>query len=131
MDFLRKIFGGGDDGGRSRARDQAYWVYVRCRRCGEPLASRIDLANDLSLDDDGESYIVRKSLVGSGERRCYQRAEVTLTFSSDRNTVLSREITGGEFISEEEYEALRQNPPVDEDDEDESSGEVGPNQVDI
>ena len=111
MDFLRKIFGGGGGGGGSRER--VYWVYARCRRCGEPLRSRIDLANELSLADDGESYIVRKGLVG-GERRCYQRCEVTLTFDGERSTVISREITGGEFISEEEYEHLRQNPPVED-----------------
>ena len=129
MDFLRKVFGGGGGGG-GRANDRAYWVYVRCRRCGEPLKARIDLSNDLSLSDEGDTYTVHKSLVGSGERRCYQRSEVTLTFDGERKTVLDREITGGEFITEDEYEALRQNPPVDDDDEDESSSEEEQNRVD-
>jgi hypothetical protein len=80
-----------------------YWVFVRCDPCGEVLATRINLQNDLSLDYDnyGKKYFVRKLLVGSSG--CFQRVEIMLSFDSKRNLV-SREIHGGSFITRDEYQ---------------------------
>jgi hypothetical protein len=39
-----------------------------------------------------------------GSKRCFQPIEVELTFDANRK-VIAREITGGQFITEEEYEA--------------------------
>jgi hypothetical protein len=79
---------------------------VRCDKCGEALRTRIHLRHDLSpLYDEGRqgaTYFVRKTLVGS--KRCFQPIQVELTFDANRK-VIAREITGGQFITEEEYEA--------------------------
>jgi hypothetical protein len=101
LDSLRKALSGSGSG------DDAYWIYARCRRCGEPLHSRVDLRNEPSLADDGETWIVRKGLIGSGIHRCYQVVEVTLTFDAGKQHVLSSEAAGGELISKEEYEKLK------------------------
>jgi hypothetical protein len=77
------------------------WIYARCGTCGEIIASRINLANDLSATDDG--YLLHKELMGS-QRRCYRRIEVEMTFDANRK-VLSRDILGGVFVSKEEYAA--------------------------
>lgn len=74
----------------------AHVVSVRCNRCGEILTARIDLGNDLSRADDG-GFIVRKTVMGSGENRCFQRVEVTLHFD-EKYTVTDREISGGTFV---------------------------------
>lgn len=40
-----------------------YWVFVRFKKCGEALKTRVDLDHDLSVDYDGEgdqSYLIRK-----------------------------------------------------------------------
>lgn len=98
LDSLKSLFSGGggsSDGGENGA----YWLYVRCRRCGEMIKSRVDLRNDLSLRDEG-GYVVSKTLVGS--HLCFQRVEVTLTFDEQRQLV-DREISGGEFVTGEEY----------------------------
>ncbi len=115
MDRLRKALGGS---GTADPGSHAQWIYVQCARCGEPLRSRIDLRNDPSEDDDG-TYIVRKGLVG-GERRCYQTVEVTIRFSADKSQILDRQISGGRFITEEEFQALaaeQQNPPQEQDED--------------
>ncbi len=80
-----------------------YWIFARCRRCGEVLKARVNLNNDLSSEYDGSAttYFCRKVLIG--ESRCFQRLEIELTFDMNRNLV-SREIQGGQFISREEYE---------------------------
>jgi hypothetical protein len=118
LDSLRKALGGsGSSGG------DVYWIYARCRRCGEPLLGRVDLRNEPSLADDGETWIVRKGLIGSGEGRagtasvlrtgtapalrCYQVVEVTLTFDAAKQHVLEGEADGGELISKEDYEKLK------------------------
>mgnify|MGYP005834292607 CR=1 FL=1 len=88
-----------------RTDESAYWVYVRCNRCGEIIRSRIDLTNDLSVDYNDEGlgiakYFCRKILIGS--RRCFQPIEVELTFNPQRE-LIQREISGGVFVSESEY----------------------------
>jgi hypothetical protein len=90
---------GGDDG-------NVHWEYVRCSRCGEKIAVRVDLRNELTPQwDEGEgAYYTRKGIVGSGETRCFQLIELDLYFDAERR-LLSRYITGGEFITRDEYEA--------------------------
>ncbi|MDH7487729.1 MAG: hypothetical protein QHJ81_15835 [Anaerolineae bacterium] len=98
---LAKLFGG------EREDADVLRVYVRCRRCGEAISTRISLRNELSIryDESGQvsGYHVRKVLIGS-KRRCYQPIEVHLTFDAQKH-LLEREIGGGEFITAEEYAA--------------------------
>jgi hypothetical protein len=114
FDRIKKTLSGGGATGASAPDAYGYWVYAQCRRCGEPLRSRIDLRNDPSAEDDG-TFVVRKGLVG-GARRCYQVVEIELHFGADRRQVLDQEITGGRFVTAEEYQALAQEPwpPVEE-----------------
>ena len=98
LDSLKSVFAGG--GGGSSGKE--HWIYVRCRRCGEPIKTRIDLQSSLSAEDDG-GYVARKTLVGN--KLCFERIEVTLYFDSSRNPV-NQDIAMGEFITAEEYEAL-------------------------
>lgn len=115
LDRVRKALGGG--AGTAPGGGNVYWIYARCRRCGEPLLGRIDLRNEPSLAEDGETWIVRKGLIGSGQwrgeagspMRCYQAVEVTLTFDAAKQTVIASEAVGGELITKEEYEALKRS----------------------
>ena len=78
--------------------EAAYWIVVKCNRCGETIRSRINLYNDLSLEytDAGEAvYFCHKMLMGESGR-CFQRIDIELTFDAGRN-LLNREITGGQF----------------------------------
>ena len=82
--------------------DFAYWITVKCNRCGEQIKARIDLRNDLSLDYEkgvggGATYYCRNTLVGS--ERCYQPVDIDLTFNASRKLV-TRQISGGEFVDE-------------------------------
>jgi hypothetical protein len=79
----------------------AYWVTVRCKRCGETIRARINLANDLSAEYDGENttFVCRKILMG--ENRCFQQIEIVLRFDKNRR-VIARAINGGEFVDAEQ-----------------------------
>ncbi len=102
MSFLKKIASVLSSKGAEEG--EALWVYVRCDKCGETIKTRIDLRHDLTPNYNAEGrvtdYFSRKVLIGS--RGCFEPIEVKLTFDAQRR-VTSREITGGQFISKEEY----------------------------
>ncbi len=102
MGFLDKVKSWVSAEGKGEDAD-ALWIYARCSRCGEPVRTRIDLRNDLTPRYEEEGYFLRKTLIGA-RRRCFQPIEVEMTFDAHR-AVLSREITGGQFITREEYES--------------------------
>lgn len=91
MDFLKKLFSSNP----AKPEKRYYTFNVKCNRCGEVIEGRVDLDNDLSLNDDGDGYLVRKGLIGAN--RCFQQIEVTLKFSSTRE-LIEQAIQGGTFV---------------------------------
>ena len=106
MGLLKKIASFLFEGGEGKAGGDVHWEYVRCDRCGEEIPVRVDLRNELTSQYDGGegALYVRKGVVGSGKSRCFQMIEVELFFDSNRRLV-SRYISGGQFISREEFYA--------------------------
>jgi hypothetical protein len=92
MGFLKKLFGG--DSAKSEKR--YYTFHVKCNRCGEIIEGRVDLDNDLSQNDEGDGYLVRKTLIGSN--RCFQQIEVELEFDPSRQ-LIEKTIAGGQFAN--------------------------------
>ena len=92
MSFLKNLFGGTP----AKSDNHYYTFQVKCKRCDEIIEGRVDLHNDLSLNDEGNGYLVHKTLMGSN--RCFQRIEVELNFDSSRQ-LLEKTITGGEFVN--------------------------------
>ncbi len=104
MGFFKKI---NDFFSSSRSgQAQVYWLYVQCDKCGEKIKARVNLYNDLSIrygeKAEGDTYFSRKVIIG--EQRCYRPVEVEMTFDRKRK-LLDRQISGGKFISEDEFEA--------------------------
>ncbi len=103
MGFLKKITDFFTSTGSSG--QPAYWLYVQCDRCGEKIKARVNLHNDLSIrygeKDEGDTYFCRKMIIGN--QRCYQKIEVEMTFDRDKK-LMDRQISGGKFISKEEFE---------------------------
>lgn len=86
------------------AADRRYLlIYVLSLRCREPIAAQVDLMNELSLAEEGApSYFARKVLHSSGRNRCFDQVEVQLWFDGNKQ-VVSHEVAGGRWLSEEEY----------------------------
>ena len=95
MNFLKKIFSGAP----AQSSSHFYSFTVKCDRCGESISGRIDLANELSAEYEGDRvvYHVRKVLMGSG--LCFQRIEVEYEFDSSRK-MIDRHATGGRFVED-------------------------------
>ena len=90
MEFLRKLFAN-----EAHPASTGYYTFtVRCDRCGETIEGKVNLMDDLSMDDAG-GYHVRKVLIGNG--RCFQQIEVRLTFDPARQ-LSNRQIAGGTFV---------------------------------
>jgi len=89
MSFLKNLFT------PPKPEKHYYTFNVKCKRCGEIIEGRVDMDNDLSLNDDGNGYIVRKGLMGAN--RCFQQVEVELKFDSKRQ-LIDQSITGGMFV---------------------------------
>jgi hypothetical protein len=104
MGFVDEITSALSGGTRKQA--DVHWEYVRCSRCGEEIPVRVDLRHELTPQyGEGEgAYFVRKGVIGSGGTRCFQTIEVRLTFDAQKR-LTSREISGGTFITKEEFEA--------------------------
>lgn len=97
MNFLKRLFGGGSRGG-----DQdALYIYVRSARTGEVIRVRIHRYNDLSQNEEGEGYHVRKVVVGE---KSFDRIEAHLNFDAKRH-LIGGDVTGGELVDEAAYEA--------------------------
>ena len=90
MSFLKNLFSSTP----AKPEKNYYTFTVKCIRCGEIIEGRVDLDNDLSLNDDGNGYLVRKTLMGSN--RCFQQIQVELNFDSGRQ-ITEKNISGGEF----------------------------------
>jgi len=96
--FFKKILGR-----RERDAMGLLWIYTQCDKCGEKFKTIIRKYNDLTptYKDDGPAFIFRKELIGSF---CHNRVNLYLGFDKNYRK-MSEEITGGHFITEEEYQS--------------------------
>jgi hypothetical protein len=100
-DRLKKVLGGQRSGGK----DDGIYFYVRCDRCREKVRVRLNPHSELQQEfgDSGQDsgYSVRKMVV---DQRCFRPIEVRMRFDASRHEQ-SREIEGGTFLTQQEYEA--------------------------
>jgi hypothetical protein len=80
--------------------DRGVYYYVRCDRCKESIRFRVDPLWDLGQADGG-GFTVTKHVMG---QKCFRTIEIDLTFD-DHRVETERSITGGKFITAEEYDA--------------------------
>jgi hypothetical protein len=110
--ILGRVLGGLFGKGSGEPRDNAYYYYLRCGKCGERIRVRVDRANDLAQDYDGagdnpSGYSVTKGVVG---KKCFRTISLTVKFDGARRET-ARSIDGGEFITTDEYAAEEAEAP--------------------
>lgn len=97
LDRLRSLISASP--ARSSPTDKrGFMLQVRCRRCGEIIPVRIDLDSALSPDYDVGGYTARKTVVGSGQNRCFQRIELSLHFDQNKK-LIGQSVVGGEIVA--------------------------------
>ena len=103
MGFLKKLFGGSQGDSRSpqaTGDTQGIYFYVQCDRCGTPVRLRADKQYDLI--SGGTGYVWHKTIV---DNRCFQRMP-TVVYLDRAYEMVSHEITGGHYITQDEYEVF-------------------------
>ena len=102
MGFLKKLLGGSEERPRPAANEdpQGVYFYVQCDRCGAPVRLRADKQHDLL--NEGNQYVWHKTIV---DNRCFRPMPTVVTLDSHFQ-VTAQEISGGHYITREEYEAL-------------------------
>lgn len=114
MGFLKKLFGGGDRGDspdKPYIDTQGVYFYAQCDRCGAAVRLRADKQHDLI--NEGNGYVWHKTII---DNRCF-RPMPTVVHLNTAFEIVGHEITGGHYISREEYEAILAAPagmPSDE-----------------
>jgi hypothetical protein len=102
MGFLKKLFGesgGGKRPDKPYVDPQGIYLYVRCDRCGTAVRLRADKQYDLI--DEGGSFVWHKTIV---DNRCFRPIPTMVRFNATYEMV-SHEITGGQYITKDEYDA--------------------------
>lgn len=103
MSFLKKIFGGSSGGTGSESDAHALWLYVRCNKCGAPVAIRVDMRNDISTDYETGRRYLRKEIMDS---TCFQLIYATVNFDG-AGKIMDKSVERGTFLTREEYEVAR------------------------
>jgi len=107
MGFLKKLFGGDEQPRQTAAANpdpQGVYFYVQCDRCGAPVRLRADKQYDLI--NQGGTFLWHKTIVDS---RCFRPMPTVVTLNANYE-MIAHEITGGKYITKEEYEALLAPP---------------------
>ncbi|MBE2195762.1 MAG: hypothetical protein IAE83_16430 [Anaerolinea sp.] len=97
---LKQMLGQGVSAG-SRPDDIGLYFYVKSAATGNIYKLRINPHNDLSQEDSGKGYIVRKVVVG---KPGYDRMDVELHFNEGRKLIHST-VKGGELVDEAQYQS--------------------------
>ena len=98
LDQLKSIFTAPANAGDP----MATWLYVKCARCGAPLAVRVDLRNEPSIDYESRGFVLNKEMMDS---KCFTLMHAQVRFDA-RHKIVEKTIEKGTFITKEEYEAM-------------------------
>ena len=107
LDAIKAALGFGGAGGASGDRN-AMFLYIRCTRCRDVVRVRVNMANEPAQEfaeggDTVDGYVLNKTVVDS---KCFRPIPVTIRFDARRREQ-GREIEGGEFVGQEEFDAAR------------------------
>jgi hypothetical protein len=98
VNFLKKLFGSSAEN-----RDgSGMYFYVKLHRCEDIIRVRVDMNNELSLNDDSSGYWVRKLVSGSNYKCAH--AELNVYFDTNRN-LQNSDVQGGQLVKREDYES--------------------------
>lgn len=106
LDAIKSALGFG--GGAGAGDRNAMFLYIRCTRCGDVVRVRVNMANEPAqeFEEGGDrvlGYTLNKTIVDS---KCFRPIPVTIRFDARRREQ-GREIEGGEFVGQDEFEASR------------------------
>jgi len=100
-DKIRGLFAGAPS--ESAGDPYGIWLHFRCGKCGDVVRVRADRRNDLNREEGPGTFLLRKEVM---DNSCFQLMKAEVWLDGNYNVVVA-EVSGGELISEEEYQAAR------------------------
>ena len=97
MDFLKRLFGGGE-----YKDTQGIYFYAECGNCGTIVQVRADKQYDLNRVEGG--YEWHKTIV---DNRCFRPMQATVRLNRDYE-VEHAALDNGRFVTEAEYQAQQE-----------------------
>lgn len=81
--------------------DDICWLFIECGKCGEKFKVCVHKKTDLmpGYGEDEPPYRLRKEAMDS---KCFSPISVRINYDADQEET-SREITGGRFLTKEEF----------------------------
>ena len=101
MGFFKKLFGG-EKKSSKYVDTRGVYFYVCCDHCGTITRVRADKEYDLIREGNG--FVWHKTIV---DNRCFRSIPTVVVLDGNYN-VVSAEISGGEYVTEESYNAYQQ-----------------------
>ncbi len=98
MGFWQKLFGSKE---KPYVDETGIYFYARCDHCGTIVRVRANRQSNLSRNNGG--FVWHKTIV---DNRCFRRMQAVVHFDG-RYAITSTELSGGVFVTEEEYKAQR------------------------
>ena len=80
--------------------------HLRCEHCQSLVRIRVDKRNDLNREDGPGTFLLRKEIM---DDKCFRLMAAEIWLDSGYRVVTS-DITGGELVSQEEFETSRSSP---------------------
>lgn len=117
MGFFKKLFGGNKEQ-EEYVDTRGIYFYVRCDNCGTITRLRADKEYDLIREGDG--FVWHKTIV---DNRCFRPMPAVVSLDSNYQ-VISEEISGGEFVTEQAYNASLEPETVAEPDDDDDDSDL-------
>lgn len=106
MGFLKKLFGGGEKQPKEYVDTTGVYFYVQCNNCGKRVKLRADKQHDLL--NEGGGYTWHKTIIDS---KCFRPMETVVYLDRNYN-VTQYDLSGGRFLTEEEYLAAEKEEVV-------------------
>ncbi|MFO7917009.1 MAG: hypothetical protein R6V13_02890 [Anaerolineae bacterium] len=103
LEAIKNLFQGGLAGAGTRD-PNAIFLYFKCDKCGAVVPVRVDKRHDLNREEGPGTFLLKKDVM---DDNCFQLMRATVWLDNSYN-VVSADVSDGELISEEEYNAITQ-----------------------
>ena len=90
----------------SAARGERSYLFIQCDKCSEKLKLLINKETDLEkVYEEGKGGSAYRLTKEAMDGKCFAIISVTIEFDINKN-IISRDISNGRFITEEDYASL-------------------------
>ena len=87
------------------------WLYIRCAKCGTIFRVGVNMRTDVmnNYADPGSNIPAYSLMKDAMDSRCFNPIRIAVHYDHQMREI-NREIQGGEFVTQEQYEEAEADP---------------------